>query len=486
MKLPVDAALAWSVVAEPLCWPWLGAGSFEVTFLRRDGHHSLYRVGPDVCAVTVDSAARECVLRILADGADTDPRNWPPVALTWSVTADAELRHEAGALPEPLARLWRGADRFGDRLSAWAALLPDPGSAVSAAALGPAMRARGPDSERGRTLDAGAAHALRANGLFRLGLPRALGGADLPGRDIVATIETLSRADSSAGWCTLIGNQAAYLAWLDADVAKGICPDADTVLAGSTAVLGRSVAVDGGYRVSGRWPFNSGCLHADWLMAGFAEPPELTGGRPTARLAFVPKAAATVLGTWDVVGLRGTGSHDIVLDGVEVPAEHTAPLYYGPAAFGDTLHRLSPYNIQAVLMAGFPLGVARRALDELVRRAEAGDTDLSAGEITVDAVRADISLAAARALVMETVDAYWAVLATGRRLTGAEEGRLALVLRHAADTAKSVVGTVVSLAGADPAGALDRCLRDVHAGGQHIAVSDDMYERNARRYWAAT
>ena len=259
------------------------------------------------------------------------------------------------------------------------------------------------------------------------------------------------------------------------------------VLAGSTAVLGRAEPTEGGYRISGRWPFNSGSLHADWLMAGFAEPPDPRGGPPRPRLAFLPRPAATILGTWDVSGLAGTGSHDFVLDGVAVPAEHTVPLYSAPAVFGDPLHRLSPYNVQAVLMPGFPLGVARRAVDELAHLADAGGTDLDPGELLVEAVRAEIDLDAARALAIGAVDEFWPVLASGQRLSGAADGRLALVLRHVSDTARRVVRTAVDLAGggaAEPTSPLRRCLADVSAAGQHIAVSDDMYARNARRYRA--
>jgi hypothetical protein len=98
--------------------------------------------------------------------------------------------------------------------------------------------------------------------------------------------------------------------------------------------------------------------------------------------------------------------------------------------------------------------------------------------------RAEIELAAARALALATVRDYWTTLGSTPALPPAEEAKLALVLRHVTETAKRITERMLRLAGpaAEPDSALGRCLRDVYAAGQHIAVSDDVYERNARRY----
>src|SRR5690606_41481019 len=125
------------------------------------------------------------------------------------------------------------------------------------------------------------------------------------------------------------------------------------------------------YRVSDRWRFNSDCFHAVWLMGGVTVPTE-GGAEPM--LAVVPRRSAEIVDTWHVAGLAGTGSHDLVLTDCEVPARRFAPLFSATARCGGRLHRLSPYNIQGVLMIALPLGIARRAPDQIA--ALAGDGPL--------------------------------------------------------------------------------------------------------------
>jgi len=470
--IPASAALVREVLGDPLCWTWLTGHRVGVEFVRRTANRATYLV--DGVPYVADGD-RVCV--------DDEPVG------RWAVTpvaGGAEVRWRQSAdPPAPIATVLESLPRA--EIS-WADVPADAAPRAAARALAPLIRARAADSERGRTLDRTVVAGLRAAGIFRIGIPSAIGGLDLPPEEVVDVIDELSHADGAAGWCAFIGNQAAYSAWLDPAVAGKLTGADGLILAGSTAVSGRSErTADGGYRISGRWRFNSGCLHADWLMAGFAEPAVPgAAGPPPARLAFVPPASATVEGTWNVGGLSGSGSHDVLLDGVEVPAEFTAPLYSRPAVFGDALHRLSPYNVQAVLMAGFPLGVARRALDEVEQLAGAGHTGLPAGALTVPLVRARIRLRAARALVRECFAQCWTDVAAGPCLEPRRAAEPALVLRHAVDTAKDVVAEALRLAGPAAGGprgeALRRCGRDAYAVGQHIATGDDMVERNVRRY----
>lgn len=518
VQVAVPVERAWTVLGSPLSWPWLGGSSdgaarTEVTFLRREGDRAAYRftLAGESCAAVVEHGTGEpgagsATLYAYPDCPESDtaslvlqpiPDTPGAPVLAWSIAGDGDEAgrfhwevDEAG-LPGPLAELWARAPRFGAAVESWHRELRGvqrhPQPLCAASTLAPILGSRAPHSADARTLDAGVVAAIRASGLFRIGLPRALGGLDLPGRTIVTVIEELSRADAAAGWCTFIGNQSAYASWLPeaelAALSAEAAPGGGFVLAGSTAITGTGrPAGDGTYLLTGRWRFNSGCLHADWLMAGVSVPG--ADGVPVPMLAFLPWRDGTILGTWDVAGLAGTGSHDLALTDVAVPAARLAPLFTARSNFDDPLHRLSPYNIQAVLMSGLPLGIARRALDELCAIADDGATEPSPDDLVVDVARLEIGLAAARGLVLETIDGYWAALADTPHLDRRRESALALVLRNALDTAKHTVEAAVRLAGPDCNETLQRCLRDVYGAGQHLAVSDDLFERNAHRFLA--
>jgi alkylation response protein AidB-like acyl-CoA dehydrogenase len=370
----------------------------------------------------------------------------------------------------------------------------DPADPLEAArALAAEIQAGAAASAAARTLPVALVRRMRAAGLYAMGLPRALGGLQPDLRTIVSTVEELCRADGATGWHVLSGNTNAFLAWLEPSVAKDLVAGGST-LAGSTAVAGRGeVAAGGRFRISGRWPFSSGCLHADLLMVGFVvdDGSPRSGPLPNARVAFLPPGQATVHGTWVTMGLEATGSHDLELAGVEVPAEHTAALYSEPARHEGELYRLTPYNILMVLLAGFPLGVARRAVAELTELAR---TKTRAGSRipliedpeTVSAVlRAETSLRAARGLVLETLDDAWQTLAATAELSPRQRAGIALATGHALERAREIATAMFRLGGAGAlhlSHPLQRCLRDIHAAGQHVAFGADLRLRHGRTF----
>jgi alkylation response protein AidB-like acyl-CoA dehydrogenase len=238
--------------------------------------------------------------------------------------------------------------------------------------LVPELRARALEAERLRTMPPDLAARAKRAGLLRLNLPRCLGGRELDPATTVGVVEELSRADGSAGWTILIGNSTAFFAWLDPAVAaEMIGDDRDFASTSMWAPEGRAVPRgDGAYDVAGRWPFNSGCSHAEWLQAGVfvmdGEAPRVRdGGAPDWRLAFVRREAAEIEDTWDAAGLRGTGSHHLSITGRRVPEEHLAAPFFEPARHDGPLWRIPFVTLAGITLAGFPLGVARRALDEI-------------------------------------------------------------------------------------------------------------------------
>jgi len=250
--------------------------------------------------------------------------------------------------------------------------------------------------------------------------------------------------------------------------------------------MGRAVPDGRGkFSISGRWPFNSGCLHAAWLQVGVfvmdGEAPRMRAdGAPDWRLAFVPRSAAEIEDTWDAAGLRGTGSHHLSISGRGVPEEHLASPFFEPARHDGPLWRIPCVTSASILLAGFPLGVARRALDEFTRiarskvRGDEAETVAQDGSAQVDLARAEAGLLAARAFVFDTIGDLWDTACKGDRPNLDQRARMLLAANQAMRAGVDAVDKVFRLAGAGAVFSdqpLQRCFRDIHAGDQHVIFS---------------
>src|SRR5688500_199880 len=195
--------------------------------------------------------------------------------------------------------------------------------------LSPLIRSCADEIDAKRELPRPLFEALADAGMFHLAVPRALGGAELELPTYVRVIEEIGKADASTAW---IVNQlaifATYSAWLPSDVARSIWMDTPrSAVANTPAPTAQAVVVPGGYRVTGRQGFSTGCRHAAWLAAHAQiienGQPRLEGGQPQTRYLFVPAAEAELLDTWRVRGMRGTGTHHFAVTDVFVPAERS-------------------------------------------------------------------------------------------------------------------------------------------------------------------
>ncbi|HUE30386.1 MAG TPA: acyl-CoA dehydrogenase family protein [Verrucomicrobiae bacterium] len=367
---------------------------------------------------------------------------------------------------------------------------------AAAVALAPRIRAAAAATERQRRLSPELVRALAAAGVFRMCVPRALGGGEVDPPAMIETLETIAVADGAAGWSAMIGATSgvasAYLAEQAAREIYG--SDPESVSGGAFAPLGKATVVDGGYRVTGRWPFASGCEHCAWLMGGSivldgGQPRLLPSGMPDNRLMLFPAAAVRIIDTWDVAGLRGTGSHDIAVDDCFVPAARSLSLISDRPRARGPLYAFPVFGLLALGIAAVALGIARRALDELVALAGAktptGSRRFLAERpvIQAEVARAEATLGAARAFLFETVGSAWEGAQAAGAIEIRERARLRLAATHATLASAAAVDIAYGAGGGTAvyaASPLQRCFRDIHVATQHVMVAPATLELAGR------
>lgn len=347
--------------------------------------------------------------------------------------------------------------------------------------------AAGDRAEQLRTLPADTVRTLRDMGVFWLKTPAELGGTPLPPLGFCDVMEELAYADTATAWTVMVGNGGTGTAggWLpDAGARQVFVPGRPLPLVvGTPGPRGTGRPTRGGYVVSGRWGFASGVAYSDWVLAGFRE----TGDGGRMMVGVVPKDQAEVIDNWRVAGLRGTGSFDFRLNEVFVPAEMTferaASACRGGALFHQEAHVFLSNELPPLCV-----GMARRALGEMTALADGtarfpGGTTLSDRAVFhAELGRAETRIRAARLAHRDAIEAAW----TAARAGGAPESvhiAVAAASVYAAETCAAVIadlfryggGRVLSLSSP-----LQRLLRDALAARQHIALSEENYERAGR------
>ena len=362
--------------------------------------------------------------------------------------------------------------------------------AILAAARGlvPEVGARADEIAKLRRLPPDLVAKLRTAGVFRMPMPRAWGGPEMVPRAQTEVVEILSAADPSVGWCAMIGSDSGfYGAFLDDAVARKLYPDLDAVTAGLLQPAGRAVRVEGGYRVSGRWGFGSGCTHADVLIGGClvldgGAPVMTERGLPEWRVMMAPAGSWSILDTWYTTGLAGSGSNDYTAEDLFVPAEHTFSLFE-PARRTEPLYAFN--GMFFANMHGVPLGLARRAIDTAREIAESKVVmpDLvkmkDLPRVRAALARAEMQLGAARAYTYETLDSLWERLLAGAPPTRDQRVAIALSRIQCFRTAREVASAMVDAVGTTAIYAsspLDRLLRDAITMSQHVVAQERMVE----------
>ncbi len=218
------------------------------------------------------------------------------------------------------------------------------------------------EAERERRLPESFSRELADAGLYRLCVPASLDGGEAEPAELFRVVEALAEGDAAAGWCVAVCATSGMLgAYLEPDAAATVYGDPAGVVGGVFAPSGRAVADGDTLVVSGRWRFCSNAENCDWLMGGCIvfdgeAPRTLDSGRPDIRLVLMPADEVEVIDTWTVSGLRATGSHDIAVEGLEVPAARAASLLTDPPREAGPLYAFPPFGLLAAAIAAVALG----------------------------------------------------------------------------------------------------------------------------------
>ena len=359
--------------------------------------------------------------------------------------------------------------------------------------LGAEIAAAADEIERTQRIPEALLERLHDSRLLRLLLPRSAGGEETAPAVYVAAVEELARHDATIGWIAFVSNSSALIApYLEPAVVSAVFADPRSTVAWGPPNASRAQAVDGGYRLTGRWDFASGCRQARW-MGAHCHVSEADGtlrlnrfGRPTVRTLLFPADQATLLDTWRTIGLRGTASDSYSVDALLV-SEAFSTTREDPTLRRERgpLYAFTMQGLYAAGVAAVAFGIARAMLDEFIalasRKAPRGLSRLADNAVVqADVARAEARLGSARAYLIGTLTTIYSEAGETAPIEIADRARVRLACTNGIQGAAEVADFAYKAAGVDaifPGSPFERRFRDMHTLSQQIQARDAHFEQ---------
>jgi alkylation response protein AidB-like acyl-CoA dehydrogenase len=322
-------------------------------------------------------------------------------------------------------------------------------------------------------------------GIFRSSTPKRFGGEPMAPADFLRIVERIATADGSAGWVAAFGSANTYLAALAPETQALIYASGpDQVSGGGLYPLQPAIEIEGGWQVTGHWRFASGCKAANWLNVGIGGTPANGVGSGKPLTAVLPASAVEIVDNWRVVGMQGTGSHDLRVANRFVPHEWTFVRGAAPT-IDEPLYRYPTVAYQAEVHAAVNLGLARAALDIIGDMAGGTRTLMGAPKLgdrpyyRISLAKAEALYHSARRFFYETAEAAWDTILAGDPVPPAQTNLLRLSATHAAHTCLDVVIEAFKLGGTSAIfqeNRLQWLVRDAMVVTQHAALNESTYD----------
>lgn len=327
--------------------------------------------------------------------------------------------------------------------------------------------------DRDRRMPQALADEMARAGFFRMLVPAAYGGGEVSPATFIQTLEALGEVDASAAWIAMIGATAGLnAAYLDDGAAREIFGDPRHLCTGVFAPMGKAHIEGDTLRVSGRWKWNSGGHVSHWLGGGCilyegGKPRLGADGAPEHRMVMFPAIAATQIDTWQTSGLKGTGSGDMSVEDVQVPARHAAQLINGVPKVSRPLYAFPLFGLLSLGIAGVASGNARGALEDFKamangRRMPNGRSLAARSSVRSVYAEAVADYGGARAFLLDEADRGWDEAQSGAPLSIERRARLRLAATAMVRRSTEIV----------------RRLQDA-AGGPAVFLSDPLHRRSA-------
>ncbi|MFT5691113.1 MAG: alkylation response protein AidB-like acyl-CoA dehydrogenase [Oceanicoccus sp.] len=333
--------------------------------------------------------------------------------------------------------------------------------------------------------------AMKKAGIFDMCRPKSLNGLESHPMETLDVIDIIAQGDGSAAWVVMVCAATAIMAgYLDEHNAENIFGEDAVVTCGVTAPNGRAVRVEGGIEVTGRWQWGSAGTHADWMLGGTllvddnGQILKDDDGRVFHLLPFFSKDQVEILDTWHVHGMAGSGSNDFCVDSVFVPEGRWIRFGVDQPRMNG-LYQFPLLGLLGLGVSSVSLGLARRAIDELVKLAggkvpvASFKTLANRAYVQSAVAEAEAALRSAKALMREAVNDAWAAAQKGEPLTVDHRALLRLATTNASRQATLAVDLMYNAAGGSSvfkSSPLSRIFRDAHVATQHIMVGPPTYE----------